>query len=285
MSSVESAKKAAAFQAVKENFKPDFKYIGIGSGTTIVYVVEAIKSLNVQTSQMLFVPTGYQSRQLILAAELTPLTFDSIPPEVLLDICFDGADEVDDELNCIKGGGACLHQEKLVATHSKKFVCVADYRKLQDRLLTQWKTIPIEVEPLAVNVVRSQLIHDLGSGPPEVRRGQVQKAGPMKTDQGNYIIDAPFPPLLLPSDIQAKGPDFVMGKNGWEVQALSSRIKNIEGVLSVGIFAGENGEQALARGIKMGGQKPAIVYFGMQDGSVVVKRAAGEKAESGTIDA
>jgi hypothetical protein len=67
----------------------------------------------------------------------------------MLDVAFDGADEVDAELNCIKGGGACLFQEKLVAERAKKFVCVADYRKRQERLLTNWPTIPIEVAPLS----------------------------------------------------------------------------------------------------------------------------------------
>lgn len=54
-----------------------------------------------------------------------PMGFDSLPENVMLDVAFDGADEVDDDLNCIKGGGACLFQEKLVATRSKKFVCIA----------------------------------------------------------------------------------------------------------------------------------------------------------------
>ena len=54
-----------------------------------------------------------------------PMAFDSLPENVMLDVAFDGADEVDDELNCIKGGGACLFQEKLVATRAKKFVCIA----------------------------------------------------------------------------------------------------------------------------------------------------------------
>ena len=275
MSAIEGAKKLAATKAVAENFHPEYRYIGIGSGTTIVYVVEAIKDLGIPTNHMSFVPTGYQSRQLIIKAGLTPLTFDSIPPDTLLDVCFDGADEVDDELNCIKGGGACLHQEKLVATHSKKFVCVADYRKLQRRLLTEWKTIPIEVEPLAINTVVAQLINELGSLGPRVRDGTQDKAGPAKTDQGNFIVDAPFAPLLLVSDVAALGPGFVQGRTGWEVTALATRIKCIEGVLSVGIFSGENGEHALARGIKMGGQKPSVVYFGMADGSVTVKRASG----------
>jgi len=167
-SPVEEAKRRAAQRAVDEHFSPNFNYVGIGSGTTILYVVEAIKAAceiaNDDTAiatedsstspakhsttlsdhtrrrasiddpkhplhhKIHFVPTGYQSRQVILQAGLTPISFDSLPDEVVLDVAFDGADEVDSELNCIKGGGACLFQEKLVATRAKKFVCVAGMR-------------------------------------------------------------------------------------------------------------------------------------------------------------
>ena len=123
---IESAKRTAAYLAVKEHFPPSATLVGIGSGSTIVYVVEAIKSLNLPNiASITFVPTGYQSRQLILKSGLRDTKFDSIAPCQMLDVAFDGADEVDEELNCIKGGGACLYQEKLVATQAKKFVCVA----------------------------------------------------------------------------------------------------------------------------------------------------------------
>ena len=122
---IENAKRTAARKAVEDHFNPTARYIGIGSGSTIVFVVEAIKDRNQDLSRILFVPTGYQSRQVIVKAGLQPIQFDSLPSGVLLDVAFDGADEVDEDLNCIKGGGACLYQEKLVATHAKKFICVA----------------------------------------------------------------------------------------------------------------------------------------------------------------
>lgn len=125
---VEECKRAAARQAVKENFPADPRFVGIGSGSTIVYVIEAIIALEQDVSRVCFVPTGYQSREVIVNSGLVPIYFDSLPEKVVLDICFDGADEVDEELNCIKGGGACLFQEKLVAMRSKKFICVAGQR-------------------------------------------------------------------------------------------------------------------------------------------------------------
>ena len=123
---IESAKRAAAIRAVADHFDPTARYVGIGSGSTIVYVVEAIQALKDPRIQNIqFVPTGYQSRQVIFNAGLRDTKYDSLPRGALIDVAFDGADEVDEELNCIKGGGACLYQEKLVATRAKKFVCVA----------------------------------------------------------------------------------------------------------------------------------------------------------------
>jgi ribose 5-phosphate isomerase A len=125
MSAVELAKQAAAKVAVSNHYPKDARWVGIGSGTTIVYVVEAIKALGVDTSATRYVPTGYQSKQLIVNAGLTAVEFDAIPQGTILDVAFDGADEVDEDLNCIKGGGACLFQEKIVAMQAREFICVA----------------------------------------------------------------------------------------------------------------------------------------------------------------
>jgi ribose 5-phosphate isomerase A len=137
--------------------------------------------------------------------------------------------------------------------------------------LTNWKYIPIEVAPIAAYRVLNKLI-ELGSIKPAIRLSSTAKEGPLKTDQGFFIIDAPFQPLLVPSDVKA-------GKDGsgtagiWEVQALSQKIKAIPGVLEVGIFSGLTGPQAQALG-SIGGQKPVAAYFGMPDGSVSVRKAA-----------
>lgn len=154
LSPLEASKRRAAYKAVEDHFDPSYRYIGIGSGSTVVYVVEAIAEKGPEvTSKMIFVPTGDQSKQLIIEAGLPLGSIDALPPvEVTgkkitkdsalkavadqqdlglkgsrqsLDVAFDGADEIDEDLNCIKGGGACLLQEKLVAISAKKFVCVA----------------------------------------------------------------------------------------------------------------------------------------------------------------
>lgn len=281
-SAVESAKRTAAQQAVADHFDPSSTHVGIGSGTTIVYVVEAIKERSTNPN-ILFVPTGYQSRQLVINAGLTPISFDSLPDTVMLDVAFDGADEVDSELNCIKGGGACLFQEKLVAERAKKFVCVADYRKRQERLLTNWPTIPIEVAPLSQRKVIAAL-KLLGSSNPTLRTTLLEKSGPLKTDQDFYIVDAPFPTLLTKEDVNS-GKGKGDGTDGtWEVNAISRAIKGLTGVLEVGIFSGLNGVEAQelrsqdkSVSAVTGGQKPIAVYFGMADGSVKVRTAEGEQ--------
>lgn len=155
LSLIEESKRRAAYKAVEDHFDPAYRFIGIGSGSTVVYVVEAIVAKGRKiTSSMLFIPTGDQSKQLIIEAHLPLGSIDSLPllsvnEEAMysarrggliatglqdlglygkresLDVAFDGADEIDEDLNCIKGGGACLFQEKLVATSAKKFVCVA----------------------------------------------------------------------------------------------------------------------------------------------------------------
>ena len=139
---VEAAKRAAAKAAVANHYPENARWVGIGSGTTIVYVVEAIKALGVDTSNTRYVPTGYQSRQLIISAGLTAVEFDGLPAGTILDVAFDGADEVDDDLNCIKGGGACLFQEKIVAMQAKQFICVAGKSKPEGHTDSRIKTQP-----------------------------------------------------------------------------------------------------------------------------------------------
>lgn len=108
-----------------------------------------------------------------------------------------------------------------------------------------------------------------------MREGHIAKAGPIKTDQDNFVVDAPFPTLLTLEDVEGgkgKG-DGKAEKGRWEVEALAREIKLVQGVLEVGLFVGRNGVQVAADGEAGGGQKPVAAYFGMEDGSVVVREA------------
>ena len=120
-----------------------------------------------------------------------------------------------------------------------------------------------------------------------MRENHTPKAGPLKTDQDNFIIDAPFKSLLLPHEV-AKSNSLHETQKGikgsgeegfWEVLELAQRIKKMVGVLEVGLFCGVNGAQALEIGSEEGGQKPVAAYFGMSDGSVT-KRIAEEGMSS-----
>ncbi|KAI2614297.1 ribose 5-phosphate isomerase [Hypoxylon fragiforme] len=270
---IESAKRAACRQAVADHFNPSFAYVGIGSGSTVAYVVEAIAELGAPvTSKMKFVPTGSGSTSLIRNAGLSVLQVPDLllevgfdpksPDHQPIDIYFDGADEVDAELNCIKGGGACHFQEKLVSRLSKQFICVADSRKKAGRLLTNWAYVPVEVSPMGAEYVRRELLR-LGSTNPKIRQSGPTFTNAI-TDNHNHIIDAPFPTLLLNSEADKLDP-----ANGvWTPDALLKRIKSIFGVLEVGIFSGLNGPQVAQLDTDVEGVKPVKAYFGRSDGQV-----------------
>jgi ribose 5-phosphate isomerase A len=108
------------------------------------------------------------------------------------------------------------------------------------------------------------------TGVPKIRQGGSAKAGPIVTDNGMWIIDAPFKPLLLPKDLEdgKKGE----GEDGvWEVSALARRLESIFGVLAVGVFYGTTGFDVAGKGGERGGQRPVAAFFGMADGSVQVR--------------
>lgn len=238
---IEQAKKYAAFKAVDDNLPANPQVVGIGSGSTVVYVVERIAQIKKEKpgvfDKTVFVPTGFQSKQLISAAGLILGSMDRYSVGDL-DVAFDGADEVDDKLNCIKGGGACLFQEKLVASCANKFVLVADSRKKSSALGVTWTAgIPIEVVGLAYPTVQAALTK-LGAKSAPLRQGGKAKAGPVITDNGNFILDADFGELE--SD---------------KVSQLHESIKQLLGVVETGLF---NNAQA--------------AYFGESDGSVSTRQ-------------
>jgi len=227
---IEEGKKKAALEAVKDNIEKDM-VLGIGSGSTVVYALKeiAIKNKNEQLS-LKCIPSSFQSSQLIIENGLPMVSLDQYP-EVDLDI--DGADEIDSELNLIKGGGGCLLQEKILASNSKKLVIIADFRKKSERLGENWRNgIPIEVIPMA-HIAIIKRLEKLG-GKPNLRKAKA-KMGPLITDNGNFIIDVDFGIIETPSK-------------------LNSKLLNIPGIVDTGLF------------INM----VSKVYIGQKDGTVLV---------------
>ena len=181
---IEKGKRAAAFRAVDEHVTSEVHKVGIGSGSTAVYAVDALVAKAQTTSRsFLCVPTSYQSK-LLITTHRPHLVLSDLEECPVLDVDIDGADEVDAELNLIKGGGACMLQEKVVAASSKLFVVIADARKDSVELGQQWtRGIPIEVLPFAETTVRHQLNRLVPEGSPTLRMAK-NKAGPVVTDNG-----------------------------------------------------------------------------------------------------
>jgi ribose 5-phosphate isomerase A len=226
---IEKGKKAAAIKAVEENVKENM-ILGIGSGSTVVYAVERIGEMNKEKDMNLkCIPTSFQSYQLIVKNGLSLASLDQYPD---IDLDIDGADEIDNDLNLIKGGGGCLVQEKIVASNSKKLVIIADFRKTSQILGENWKQgVPIEVLSIAY-VPLMKRFEKMGGEP--VLRMATAKAGPLVTDNGNFIIDVDFGKIENPN-------------------VLNEQILRMPGVVDTGLF------------IKMAN----IAYIGQEDGTVL----------------
>ncbi|KAH7100054.1 ribose-5-phosphate isomerase [Auriculariales sp. MPI-PUGE-AT-0066] len=264
LSSIETAKRLAAYTAVEQHVLPNHRVIGIGSGSTVPYVVERIVQQGEEVNKnRVFIPTGFQSKNLIVAHGLVLGDIEQYPE---IDVTIDGADEcvifsififililhrVDDNLNCIKGGGGCQYREKVLAEAANTFILVADYRKKSHALGTNWKKgIPIEVVSFGYTRVQQQLKSLGAHSSLELRMAGAAKAGPVVTDNGNFIIDA-----IFDAELMAKPSE------------LLQKLKALTGVVEVGLFCG------VAKS----------AYYGMsyrqQDGSVSVHSADGKREE------
>ncbi|KAK9508365.1 hypothetical protein O3M35_005947 [Rhynocoris fuscipes] len=231
LSSIEKAKMLAAYKAVDEHVTGNM-VLGIGSGSTIVYAVNRIaEKVKKENLQILCVPTSFQSKLLIVDNNLSLRSLDECP---VLDCIIDGADEVDSDLNLIKGGGACQTQEKILAYNSNKVIIIADYMKDSKRLGEKYKRgVPIEIIPFARVAIEKKISSLLG-GALELRMGKM-KAGPVVTDNGNFVLDWKFP-----------------DDKHYNWDKINTQIKMIPGVVETGLFV----------------NMVDAVYFGLEDGSV-----------------
>jgi ribose 5-phosphate isomerase A len=115
LSPLESAKRAAAYQAVDEHVATNM-VVGIGSGSTVVYAVERIvQRVKAEGLVLQCVPSSFQATQLINEGGLHLSDLSRTP---VIDVAIDGADEVDASLNCIKGGGACMLMGESQCAHA-----------------------------------------------------------------------------------------------------------------------------------------------------------------------
>ncbi|WP_414468960.1 ribose-5-phosphate isomerase RpiA [Methanobacterium sp. ACI-7] len=196
----------AAAELVKDN-----EVVGLGTGSTTHYFIERLgQRIKEENISILGIPTSYQSFLLAKDAGITITTLD----EHSIDIAVDGADEVDKDLNLIKGGGAAHTLEKIVDESAKRFVVIVDDSKIVDYLGEF--PVPLEVIPQACRTV-SNHVKQL-NGVPTLRMAE-RKDGPVITDNGNFVLDVNFGKIEDP-------------------RGLEKELNAIPGVVENGIFAG-----------------------------------------------
>jgi len=191
MSSMDDLKREAARAALA--YLPEQGDIGLGTGSTAKHFVDGVGELVRQGRRFRAVATSEQSRAqaLALGIELLP---DDGPWE--LDLCVDGADEVSDQLDLIKGGGAAHTREKIVNRAAKLNVIVVDESKLSARLGTKW---PIPVEVLRYgHLSTAKWLSTFGE--PTLRQKGTE---PVQTDSGNWIYDLRVAPCADPAALEA----------------------------------------------------------------------------------
>jgi len=190
---VEDLKRQAAEQAVE--FVESGMVVGLGFGSTARYAVERIAQRLAagDLREIVVVPTALQVER---EARRLGIPLTSLDEHPQIDLTVDGADEVDPDLNLIKGGGGALLREKIVAQVSHREIIVVDESKLSEKLGTQFP-IPVEVLPFGWRVVAQYL--ELLGATASLRRAADGK--PLGTDQGNWILDATFGPLEDPQPV------------------------------------------------------------------------------------
>jgi ribose 5-phosphate isomerase A len=179
-------KKAAAEAALR--FVEDDMVVGVGTGSTVNFFIDALaaKRGRIKTTVASSEASADRLRALrIPVAELNDTGG--------CDVYVDGADEVTEHLAMIKGGGAALTREKIVAAASRSFVCIADASKLVG-VLGKFP-LPVEVIPMARSFVARQLVKITG-GMPELRTG-------VTTDNGNLILDLRGLSIVKPLELEA----------------------------------------------------------------------------------
>ena len=172
--------------------------LGLGTGSTTRFALEYI-GLRIKTGQLrdiVGIPSSLQTEK--IAKELgIPLTNFNEHQEI--DLTVDGADEVDPQLNLIKGGGGALLREKILAQSSRRNIIIVDEHKLSPKLGTDCP-LPVEVIPFAIKPV-ANYINSLGA---KVTLRKKNDGSTYTTDQNNFILDCNFGPISNPEELALK---------------------------------------------------------------------------------
>ncbi len=198
------------------DFVIDGEIIGVGTGSTANLFIDELGKAK------------HRIKAAVASSDATAMRLRSHGIEVLdlnqvesIPVYIDGADEITPHGAMIKGGGGALTREKIIASASKKFVCIADESKLVEALGKF--PLPVEVIPMAHNVVARKLAA-LG-GQPQLRMNH-DRSAPFLTDNGNVIIDIAGMRITRPAELEMQ-------------------INNIVGVVTVGLFARQGADICL----------------------------------------
>jgi ribose 5-phosphate isomerase A len=216
------AKRLAAEKAVE--YVEDGMIVGVGTGSTVAYFIDALGRMKDRIQGA--VSSSEQSTQRLRALGIDVLDLNSTGP---LALYVDGADESDPRRRLIKGGGAALTREKIIAEASAKFICIIDPAKQVD-VLGRFP-LPVEVIPMARSLVAREILASTGGQP--VWRQDAEGRG-VVTDNGNAILD-------------------VHGLSITDPVALEAAINQIPGVVSVGLFARRPADVVI-----VGGEPPRV---------------------------
>lgn len=200
--------KMLAARAVIEDLPPE-GVLGLGSGSTAKLFIDEVGARVKSGAKYRGVPTSQSTRAQAQSLGI-PLLADDAPWNIL--VCVDGADEVDEALNLIKGGGGCLTREKIVNHAAARNLIVVDESKLSKRLWEKWP-IPVEILRFGEAETRRRL-GDIGV--PSLR---LKDGAPFVTDAGGFIYDVKVPPLDDP-------------------HAVDCALRAIPGVVETGLFLG-----------------------------------------------
>lgn len=211
-------KKEAGISAV--DFIESGMVLGLGTGSTVRFALEEIgkRYKDGRLTDIVGIPSSIDTDKRAKELGIPIITFDE---KQELDLTIDGADEVDPELNLIKGGGGALLREKVLAQASRRNVMIVDESKLSPKLGTHWP-VPIEAIPFAWMPV-AKYLESLG-GEPKLRQKDGQ---PYKTDQNNYILDTSFGPID-------------------DLEGLTIKLGQKAGIVEYGIFIGTASEVIVA---------------------------------------
>jgi ribose 5-phosphate isomerase A len=212
------------------SFIPRSGIVGIGTGSTVKYLIDLIGENTDYYREVTFVPTSIQTEYLLREYGLNVTV--SFKGKMLLDI--DGADEIDTQGNLIKGGGGALTREKIVAYNSEEFIVIADSGKYVSQL-GKFK-LPIEILPfLADQTIEN--IRNLGASV------QLKDSGSFVTDNGNLIAIADFGMMKDPASV-ARSLSVIPGivENGLFINMTTRAIEGTEASIREHVYFRKNGE-------------------------------------------